>query len=210
GSLSKAGIISDAGQLAVFAAAAVVAAWLLLNRNSASPGTALPLTRVLQPARSPWPLAAQGLVVGLLTGIAGVGGGFAIVPALVLIAGLPMALASGTSLVLIALNGVVALVATGVWPAAQLPLMLPLLGGGLLGALFGQRLAPRLKEQHLRRGFAALLLGSALFTALEAVDTHRRASTSTPHHRAFTSPRDHHGHEQRRNPVRGGDHHARL
>ncbi len=47
-------------------------------------------------------LPAQGLLVGLLTGIVGVGGGFAIVLALVLLAGLPMPLASGTSLVLIA------------------------------------------------------------------------------------------------------------
>jgi uncharacterized membrane protein YfcA len=68
------------------------------------------------PRRWPWPV--QGVVVGLLTGIAGVGGGFAIVPALVLLAGLPMQLASGTSLVLISTNSLVALGALGHWPAS--------------------------------------------------------------------------------------------
>jgi uncharacterized membrane protein YfcA len=51
--------------------------------------------------------------VALLTGIAGVGGGFAIVPALVLLAGLPMQLASGSSLLLIGVNALVAFAALG-------------------------------------------------------------------------------------------------
>jgi uncharacterized membrane protein YfcA len=110
----------------------------------------------------------QGVLVGLLTGIAGVGGGFAIVPALVLVAGLPMQLAGGTSLLLIAVNALVALVALGHWPAQSLPLMLPLLAGGAIGALAGQRLAPRLSDRRLRQGFSILLIGSALLSGLEA------------------------------------------
>ncbi|MCX5937248.1 MAG: hypothetical protein NTW02_03365, partial [Cyanobium sp. LacPavin_0920_WC12_MAG_62_9] len=51
---------------------------------------------------------------------------------------LPMPLATGTSLLLIATNSMVALAALGHWPAAELPLMLPLLAGGLLGAIAGQ------------------------------------------------------------------------
>jgi hypothetical protein len=113
-------------------------------------------------------------VVGLLTGIAGVGGGFAIVPALVLLAGLPMQLASGTSLVLISTNSLVALAALGHWPAAQLPLLLPLVAGGLVGAVVGQRLAPHLPEVRLRQGFSALLIGSALLTGFEAWQRHQR------------------------------------
>jgi uncharacterized membrane protein YfcA len=61
------------------------------------------------------------VLVGLLTGIAGVGGGFAIVPALVLLAGLPMPLASGTSLVLIATNSLVALAPWATGPPAPCP-----------------------------------------------------------------------------------------
>jgi hypothetical protein len=113
------------------------------------------------------------MLVGLLTGIAGVGGGFAIVPALVLLAGLPMALASGTSLLLIAVNALVAFSALGHWPGSSLPLMLPLLLGGAVGAVVGQQLAPYLSDRQLRQGFAALLLGSALLTGAEAVKRHQ-------------------------------------
>ena len=108
--------------------------------------------------------------MGLLTGIAGVGGGFAIVPALVLLGGLPMQLASGTSLLLIVLNALVAMAALGHWPANSLPLMAPLLIGGAAGAVVGQRLAPHLSDKKLRQGFAALLIGSALLTGIEAVE----------------------------------------
>ncbi len=167
GSLVKAGLIPEPVQLVVFALAALVASWLLTHRSASgehpprhgSAGATLGSTVSL---------ALQGVVVGLLTGIAGVGGGFAIVPALVLLAGLPMPLASGTSLLLIAANSLVALKAQGHWPAASLPMMVPLLAGGALGGLAGQWLAPHLPERQLRRGFAALLIGSALLTGVEA------------------------------------------
>ena len=136
GSWVKAGLIPEAVQLSVFAAAALLASWLLQRRQAngtAGPRRAADVLLVL-----------QGLLVGLLTGIAGVGGGFAIVPALVLLAGLPMALASGTSLLLIAVNALVALAALGHWPQASLPLLAPLLLGGAVGAVAGQRLAPHL------------------------------------------------------------------
>ncbi|MEB3194648.1 MAG: hypothetical protein VKO19_05970, partial [Cyanobacteriota bacterium] len=63
----------------------------------------------------------------------------------------------------------VALAALGHWPASHLPLMLPLLLGGAMGAVLGQRLAPHLSDRRLRQGFAALLLGSALLSGAEAV-----------------------------------------
>jgi uncharacterized membrane protein YfcA len=163
GSWVKAGLVPESVQLAVFATAALLASWLLSRR--AKPGSA---GRHRSPEGQPLLLALQGLLVGLLTGIAGVGGGFAIVPALVLLAGLPMALASGTSLLLIAINALVALAAIGHWPATSLPLLLPLLLGGVIGVVAGQRLAPRLNDQQLRRGFSALLIGSALLSGVEA------------------------------------------
>jgi uncharacterized membrane protein YfcA len=167
GTLVKAGLIPEAVQLGIFTAAALLASWLL-NRHGAlehppNHGRA---------AGNPVALASQGVLVGLLTGIAGVGGGFAIVPALVLLAGLPMQLASGTSLLLITTNSLVALAALGHWPTAQLPLLVPLVGGGFLGAVVGQRLAPHLPEGRLRQGFSALLIGSALLSGFEAWRRH--------------------------------------
>ena len=193
GSLVKAGYVSESMELLVFVAAALVASWLLTRANltatsSPAPAALVPLPLVPPSVQRSWSvpsrplsltirslllsLPAQGLMVGLLTGIAGVGGGFAIVPALVLLAGLPMPLASGTSLLLIAVNALVAFAALGHWPASSLPLLLPLVLAGAIGALVGQRLAPHLSERNLRKGFAALLLGSALFTGVEAIKRH--------------------------------------
>ncbi len=164
GSWVKAGLIPEPVQLGVFTIAALVASWLLTRRRQAcrSPGPSA------KNGGLPVLLALQGVLVGLLTGIAGVGGGFAIVPALVLLAGLPMPLASGTSLLLIAVNAVVALLAVGHWPTASLPLVLPLALGGVVGGTLGQRLGPQLREQRLRQGFSTLLLVSALFSGFEA------------------------------------------
>lgn len=50
--------------------------------------------------------------------------------------------------------------------------MAPLLVGGAIGAVVGQRLAPHLADRRLRRGFAALLIGSALLTGAEAIKRH--------------------------------------
>jgi uncharacterized membrane protein YfcA len=167
GSWVRAGYLSEPVELAVFAAAALVASWLLTRRSARTPAP----TRVQLGTRpgSIVPLAIQGVLVGLLTGIAGVGGGFAIVPALVLLAGLPMQLACGTSLLLIVVNALVALVALGHWPQQSLPLMLPLLLGGAVGAALGQHLAPHLSDRRLRQGFATLLIGSALLSGSEAL-----------------------------------------
>src|SRR5699024_12600966 len=51
-----------------------------------------------------WKIVLEGLAIGVLTGLVGVGGGFLIVPALVLLGGLPMHLAIGTSLIIIAMK----------------------------------------------------------------------------------------------------------
>ena len=124
GSFVKAGHLSEPVQLGVFTIAALLAAWLLTRPVSIHK----PVVKL-----GGLFLGGQGVLIGLLTGIAGVGGGFAIVPALVLLAGLPMQLASGTSLLLIALNSLVAMAALGSWPAAGLPLLFPPVDRGLHG-----------------------------------------------------------------------------
>ena len=157
----RSGVIAPSMQLLLFALAATAAAVLMLRQPQASPPARQREGRVQ--------LLVQGLGVGLLTGIAGVGGGFAIVPALVLLARLPMTQASGTSLLVISASSLMALVRHGHWPAASLPLLLPLLLGGGIGILLGQRFVSRVSERRLRQGFAALLLVSAITTGLEAL-----------------------------------------
>ena len=109
-------------------------------------------------------IAAVGLGVGVLTGLFGVGGGFLIVPALVLILGLPMSQAVGTSLIAIALNALWGLLAHLSFSALDLPLTAVFVVGGMLGIVLGGRMAGRLPEHQLRLSFAVVVLAIAAYT----------------------------------------------
>ena len=113
---------------------------------------------------------AAATVVGLLTGFFGVGGGFAIVPALTLVLGYSMRAAIGTSLLVIALNSATALAARLVQGASlDWPLVATFTVGAILGGLLGGRLARRASPQALRRGFAVLLFLVAAYMLGSAV-----------------------------------------
>lgn len=100
----------------------------------------------------------EGLAVGLVTGLVGAGGGFLIVPALALLGGLPMPVAVGTSLLVIAMNSFAGL--AGHLTSVSLDWVL--VGGvtlaAILGSLLGARLAERIPEQALRKGFGIFVL----------------------------------------------------
>jgi uncharacterized membrane protein YfcA len=108
------------------------------------------------------PLA--GLLVGLLTGFLGVGGGFLIVPALTLLAGLELPAAVGTSLLVIAANSAAGLASH--LGQGELPLRLTAAFTlcAVVGALAGARLSSGLDPLRVRQGFAGfvLLLGLVL------------------------------------------------
>jgi uncharacterized membrane protein YfcA len=109
-------------------------------------------------------LVLVGLGVGFLTGFFGVGGGFLIVPALVVILGVPMHLAVGTSLLAIALNALWGLIANLQFGTLDWPLTLVFAAGGVGGVLAGGRLAGRLPDRALRIAFALLIVGVAVYT----------------------------------------------
>lgn len=113
---------------------------------------------------SPKVLAA-GLLVGVLTGLFGVGGGFIIVPALTLALGLNMPTAIATSLAAIVGNAVFALLFRGVgevdWGVA-VPFTLAM----LLGSALGSKLAPKIPAKISLRAFAVVLVGVALATGI--------------------------------------------
>jgi uncharacterized membrane protein YfcA len=113
-------------------------------------------------------VAVAGTVVGFLTGFFGVGGGFVIVPALVLALGFSMRDAVGTSLLVIAINSAFALSqrlgTTGIeWRVA-----LPFLVASLLGVGTGKRLADRVDARTLTTWFAGLLVAVAAYTAVRS------------------------------------------
>jgi hypothetical protein len=110
------------------------------------------------------------VVVGLMTGFFGVGGGFLVVPALVLVLDFPMPVAVGTSLLVIALNSGTALVAragSGIeidWTVIGL-----FTGAAVIGSLVGARIATRARPATLRTAFAVLIIFVGLYTAARSV-----------------------------------------
>jgi uncharacterized membrane protein YfcA len=140
------------------------------SRESA-PGTPLSVVRLM-------PVAVG---VGLLTGLVGVGGGFLIVPALVLLGRVPIKLAIGTSLLVIAMNcasGLVGYLGHVTMPWGVVALFSVVAAAGIVG---GTRLAGVVSAASLKRGFAVLLLGIGVFVLAKnhRVITDAAASTGT-------------------------------
>jgi hypothetical protein len=155
--------ISGRTQLIGFAVVLLISAALMIrNAQRGAVGGAAPgVPRV--DARAALLLALQGLGVGVLTAIIGVGGGFVIVPALVLIAGLAMRVAVGTSLVIIALNALSGF--AGYLGHVEIDWVLvgtftALAAAGTVAGSFWSRRVPQAK---LKQMFAYLLVAVALY-----------------------------------------------
>ncbi|HET8603409.1 MAG TPA: sulfite exporter TauE/SafE family protein [Marmoricola sp.] len=120
------------------------------------------------------PRAAKVLVtatgVGLLTGFLGVGGGFLVVPALLMALSMPITYAAGTSLVVITMTSAVALaVRTGVGSTPDWTIVLVLAAAAALGGFAGARLAARTDTRRLMTAFTTLVLAVAIYTAVRAL-----------------------------------------
>ncbi|BBZ78898.1 UPF0721 transmembrane protein [Mycolicibacterium anyangense] len=138
-----------------FAVMMVATAIAMLRGRKNAAGTSshptLPLAKI----------AAVGLGVGLVTGLIGAGGGFLLVPALVLLGGLPMPVAVGTSLVIIAMNSAAGF--AGYLSSVQVnwPLAGMVTAAAVTGALIGARFAGRVDPELLRKGFGWFVLAMA-------------------------------------------------
>jgi uncharacterized membrane protein YfcA len=110
-----------------------------------------------------------GSVVGLLTGFFGVGGGFVIVPGLVLALGFTMPEAVGTSLLVIAINSAVALTTRLSGDVLDWSVIVPFMIASLLGLKVGTDLAGSKDPSVLQRWFVYLLVGVALYTLVRSV-----------------------------------------
>ncbi len=109
-------------------------------------------------------------VVGLLTGFLGVGGGFLVVPALVVALALPIRYAVGTSLVVIALTSAMALaVRAGSVTQPDWGLVLALTAAAAVGGYAGARVAHRTDTKNLSAAFTVLVLVVAVYTAARAL-----------------------------------------
>jgi uncharacterized membrane protein YfcA len=112
---------------------------------------------------------AAGLAVGFMTGLFGVGGGFVIVPALTLAVGLPMPVAAGTSLLIIALNSGTALVARAGSAHFDWAVIVPFTGAAIAGTILGRGVAGRVPHATLNRAFAVLLMVVAVYLAIQNI-----------------------------------------
>jgi uncharacterized membrane protein YfcA len=151
--------VPGAVQLAFFAVVMLLAAGLMFRgRQGLEEAAGVPHER--QPL---WLIAGEGLLVGVVTGLVGVGGGFLIVPALVLLGGLSMRLAVGTSLLIIAAKS-----AAGFWKYTEVlaevgqqvdwALIGLFTAVGILGSFVGNALSQRVPQARLKRGFAVFLV----------------------------------------------------
>ncbi|WP_214366715.1 sulfite exporter TauE/SafE family protein [Pseudonocardia sp. H11422] len=130
---------------------------MLRGRRAPDPARAhaeLPVGRVL----------LDGAVVGLVTGLVGAGGGFLVVPALVLLGGLPMPVAVGTSLVVIAMKSFAGF--AGYLTTVQIDwgLTLAVTAAAVIGAVLGGRLVARIPHDVLSRAFGwfVLVMGASV------------------------------------------------
>ena len=160
------GHIPDAVLLVAFAVMMIVtAAAMLRGRRNPDPDRAhrqLPVGRVL----------LDGAAVGLATGLVGAGGGFLVVPALALLGGLPMPVAIGTSLLVIAMKSAAGF--AGYLSSVQIDwgLTLAVTGFAVVGSLAGARLAGRVPAHILSRLFAWFVLAMGTCVLVQQAPAH--------------------------------------
>lgn len=163
---SLSGFVSGLVQLTVFAVTMLAAA-VLMFRGRPAKGAG--------ERSQPWGLIVfEGLLIGVLTGFVGVGGGFILVPALVLLVGLPIHVAIGTSLTIIVLNSASGFVRyLDVLGEVGLRVDWQLVGVfgavGVVGSIIGNRIGARVPRQQLRRGFAVFLVVMAAYILWRSV-----------------------------------------
>ena len=154
--------IPGAAQLLLFAAIMVVAGARMIRRGAASEGDDAPTASTPTRAQLWRRVPAAALGTGLLTGVVGVGGGFLIVPALVMVLGLPMRQAIGTSLAVIVLNAAGGFAGYAAYVELDPGTTFPFVLGAALASLAGSGLGQRVAPQRLQVAFGALVLAVAV------------------------------------------------
>jgi uncharacterized membrane protein YfcA len=148
----RVGALLDGGVLLLLFAAMMILTALAMWRGRRAPARQGG-SRIV-----PGKLVAQGLAVGSFTGLVGAGGGFLIVPALVLWAALPMPAAVGTSLLVITLNCLAGFSGYAFHVAVDYRLVAAVSTCAVAGSLLGSRLAHVVDPAALRKSFAAFVL----------------------------------------------------
>ena len=142
-------------QLMIFATVMLIAAVMMIRK---------PKELQVNNKQAPiWLLITEGLVIGVITGLVGVGGGFLIIPALVLLGGLSMRIAVGTSLFIIAAKSLLGFykyvdVLAKEDLGADWNLLVVFTLIGILGSFLGGKASQFIPHQKLKRGFGYFLI----------------------------------------------------
>jgi uncharacterized membrane protein YfcA len=152
--------VPGAAQLVLFAVVMLLAAWMMIRKPRSAPQKH---RDAIDHRHAAWKVVVEGSSVGVLTGLVGVGGGFLIVPALVILGGLSMRLAVGTSLMVIALKSLSGFAKyVGVLESLGVGVDWQTIGAftaiGVLGSFAGRLIGSRLNQRALRWDFAGFLL----------------------------------------------------
>ncbi|MFF7444451.1 sulfite exporter TauE/SafE family protein [Streptomyces sp. NPDC008122] len=116
-------------------------------------------------------IAVEGLVVGAVTGLVGSGGGFLVVPALAILGGLPMGIAVGTSLLVIAMKSFAGLAGHLSGVSIDWGIALTVTVAAVIGSLIGARLAGRIPQDALRKAFGWFVVVMGVFVLAQQIDT---------------------------------------
>jgi uncharacterized membrane protein YfcA len=166
-------LVSGTAQLALLAVVMLAAAGSMLrgNRGVGDAAPAAPPRLAL--------LVPVALGVGVLTGLVGIGGGFLVVPALVLLARVPMRQAVGTSLLVIAMNSASGFAGYLGTVDIDWRFLAGFTAAAVAGALAGTALAARVPQVTLKRTFAVFLLVMGGFVLYKNRDAFRTVASST-------------------------------
>ena len=116
-----------------------------------------------------FPLALLGLIVGVITGLLGAGGGFLIIPTMVLYLKLPMQTAVGTSLLIIAINSLFGFLFSLKQFEYEWKLLLGFTIISVAGILIGNKFAEKISGFSLKKGFGWLVLVMAVYIIIKEI-----------------------------------------
>jgi uncharacterized membrane protein YfcA len=139
---------SDQLLLVFFSLLLIVAAFAMIRKTEAATHKKV---SVIQ-------LTSHGILIGFLTGLVGVGGGFLIIPVLVLVCEIPMKKAVGSSLIIIVLNAIIGLMAVKDFVSFDQLLLVKISVLSIIGIVIGTLLSKRIEGGKLKRGFGWFIL----------------------------------------------------
>jgi uncharacterized membrane protein YfcA len=162
-SIGNISVTKDVFLMLVFAVLMLTASFLMIRNSRESGGHNAEKDR----HEKIFPLALLGLLIGAITGLLGAGGGFLIIPALVLLIKLSMKTAVGTSLMIIAINSLFGFLFSLKQFEYDWKLLISFTVIAIAGILAGNKLAEKISADALKKGFGWLVLLMAVYIIIK-------------------------------------------